>query len=648
MQHIKYLLLLCAFLSSLSANLPPQGTISNTYDSMGRLSSQTNANAQTISYSYDGVGNITSIQTPLTSISKTYDALNRLETVTDEQGVVTYTYDAIGRQTQVNYSNGMSSRYTYDTRNRITKIEHKNSADVILQSFTYTLDAVGNRTQIVEHNGRTTNYEYNSVNQLTKETVSNDPKGNNTTTSFTYDKVGNLKTKTIDGIDTSYAYNENDQLTTQGSKTFTYDANGNLVSDTDNTYEFDDKNRLIKVTTPTDTVEYSYDANDNRIAKLTSNGTTTYLIDGNTAYAQVITESKANSTEIHYTYGNDLLSDGNHNFLTDALGSTRGLVDNAETLTDSYNYKAYGELSSHEGTSSNSFLFTGEQFDSETDEYYLRARYYSPNSGRFISRDSYDGTAGNPISQNHYLYTGSNPTNYVDLSGNNYTIASVANASAISSILGGIAQSNGVRILMGLIQKMPGIVTSGVRGLARGMSRDVATSGQGISIIRMQSILTIAKLYSRFGDHAEMDKIPIQVYGSDVLPQHQNHIFDSMIGLGSNGRPTSGILTYTGPRTAAKTSFLSRKSVCGGYPRPPMQNCDEYPYATTLQGGTINYDAGNVSVRLVSRSESNIQGRLIGASYSNSPIGIGDNFIVIPLGGQSGYFDKRWRWHDDF
>jgi len=57
------------------------------------------------------------------------------------------------------------------------------------------------------------------------------------------------------------------------------------------------------------------------------------LLQTNTPYAQVITESKENGTEIHYTYGNDLVSDGSHYFLTDALGSTRGLVDSAESLT---------------------------------------------------------------------------------------------------------------------------------------------------------------------------------------------------------------------------------------------------------------------------------------------------------------------------
>ena len=235
-----------------------------------------------------------------------------------------------------------------------------------------------------------------------------------------------MLTKTIDGVDTSYSYNENDQLTTQGSVTFTYDDNGNLVSDNNNTYSYDEKNRLIKVITPNDTVEYSYDANDNRIAKTTSNGTTTYLIDANTPYAQVITESKDDGTEIKYTYGNDLISDGSHTFLTDALGSTRGLVDSSEALTDSYAYTPYGELANHDGTSENSFLFTGEQLDSETEDYYLRARYYSPNFSRFLSRDSYDGTMNSPVTQNHYLYAGANPSMFVDPSGKMFIGISIA------------------------------------------------------------------------------------------------------------------------------------------------------------------------------------------------------------------------------
>jgi RHS repeat-associated protein len=129
--------------------------------------------------------------------------------------------------------------------------------------------------------------------------------------------------------------------------------------------------------------------------------------------------------------------------LTDALGSTRGLVDNNENLTDSYTYTPYGTLSDHNGTSNNNFLFTGEQRDKQSNDYYLRARYYSPESGRFISRDSYAGTAGNPITQNHYLYGNGNPLMFVDPSGHIGTTAEV-NFNLVA--MGSLSHSN-IRVM---------------------------------------------------------------------------------------------------------------------------------------------------------------------------------------------------------
>jgi hypothetical protein len=180
------------------------------------------------------------------------------------------------------------------------------------------------------------------------------------------------------------------------------------------------------------------------------------------------------------------------------------------------------------------------------------------------------------------------------------------------------------------------------------MSKEVAQ--RGASLTEMEAIYIIARLYARFGDHTEMDKIPIQVYGSNNLPEHQSHIFDSMLGLGSNGRPTSFVLTRVSSEINNR-NFLGRKSVCGGYPRAispngRKQDCDEYPYNSTLQGGLENYDNGYVSVRLVSQYESRKQGRFIRKFYDHAPVNIGNNFIVIPLGGISGYFDKAWKWHE--
>ncbi len=61
--------------------------------------------------------------------------------------------------------------------------------------------------------------------------------------------------------------------------------------------------------------------------------------------------------------------------------------------------------------------FTGEVTDA-TGNIYLRARYYNPNDGRFLSRDTWAGDVNNPLSLNRWMYVEGNPVNYVDPSGN--------------------------------------------------------------------------------------------------------------------------------------------------------------------------------------------------------------------------------------
>jgi RHS repeat-associated protein len=65
----------------------------------------------------------------------------------------------------------------------------------------------------------------------------------------------------------------------------------------------------------------------------------------------------------------------------------------------------------------NPFRYCGEYFDKETGTIYLRARYYNPEIGRFISEDSYPGEANDPLSLNLYTYVGNNPINLFDPTG---------------------------------------------------------------------------------------------------------------------------------------------------------------------------------------------------------------------------------------
>ena len=63
------------------------------------------------------------------------------------------------------------------------------------------------------------------------------------------------------------------------------------------------------------------------------------------------------------------------------------------------------------------FRYCGEYFDKETGTIYLRARYYDPETGRFITEDSYSGKDSDPLSLNLYIYVDNNPVNLFDPSG---------------------------------------------------------------------------------------------------------------------------------------------------------------------------------------------------------------------------------------
>jgi len=62
-------------------------------------------------------------------------------------------------------------------------------------------------------------------------------------------------------------------------------------------------------------------------------------------------------------------------------------------------------------------FYRGEQYDPDLGLYYLRARYYNPATGRFMSRDPWSGNQFDAKTLHKYLYVGSNPVNFVDPSG---------------------------------------------------------------------------------------------------------------------------------------------------------------------------------------------------------------------------------------
>ena len=103
-------------------------------------------------------------------------------------------------------------------------------------------------------------------------------------------------------------------------------------------------------------------------------------------------------------------------FLTDALGSVRQLTDAGGAVTYTGAYDPYGITTQASGASQTRYGFTGEYTD-PSGMVYLRARYYLPNDGRFLTRDTWMGDTNNPLSLNRWLYVNGNPINLTDPSG---------------------------------------------------------------------------------------------------------------------------------------------------------------------------------------------------------------------------------------
>ena len=348
----------------------------------------------------------------------------------------------------IRYTNGLVVTYEYDEVNRLVreKILDKNGAPVV--EYTYTLGAAGERIKVEETGAasdRTVEYEYDALYRLVKETVTDD--NGTTVTEYTYDRNSNRLTKTMDGEITSYIYNELNQLVTETGIIYEYDLNGNLIKKTEpaqtTTYTYNAQNKLIRVTVQggqsVNVEEYCYDYAGNRIAKIGELSTINYLVDTNGVLSQVLAEYDENgSLTTLYTRGDELISQERggekHYYLYDGFDSVRMLTDEGGSVTDTYTFDAFGNITDSTGDTENSYLYRGEQYDSFTGLYYLRARYMNPSTGTFITMDEYAGSVFDPVSLHKYLYANASSVMFSDPSGYN-SLADVETSSAGMAIV---------------------------------------------------------------------------------------------------------------------------------------------------------------------------------------------------------------------
>ena len=427
---------------NLLAESDPVSTYTYTYDVLDRLTSVDNAGTPDIpnvvlTYDYDAEGNRIFVGDNFgVEVNSIYDARNRLARRTWHGGGIDparidFVYNARGDRTETHRFADLAgtqlishSTFDYDDSARIVDIKHLNALNEVLVDYDYAYD-LASRLVAESHHGNSTTYSYDPIGQLltADHTLLPDE-------FYNYDLNGNRTSSYLQPGGTIIG--PANQILADDTFEYEYDAEGNLILKreiaTGNTteYEYDYRNRMIRVVDKSlggiilQEVEFVYDTQDRRIAKIV-NGEAFYSVyDGPHVWADF---NAAGEVIARYLYGEQIdeilarfrPSVGAVFHLANRLGSVHDIVDSAGRIISHVDYGSFGNVIAQTNPlAGDRFLFTGREFDPETSMHYYRAREYDARLGRFISQDPLRFDAGD---LNLYRYVANSPINATDPSG---------------------------------------------------------------------------------------------------------------------------------------------------------------------------------------------------------------------------------------
>jgi len=389
------------------------GTITLDYNTSNEITSIAEPGGYTLQYAYNSLGQRTQLVQPGITENYSYNSNGQLSQITNaaNQIIAAYTYDTAGRlETQTN-ENGTWSTYAYDPDGRTQSIYNYAPSGAISSFYEYTYTPQGwTNTQTTE--AGTTSYGYNADGQLTVvvapegtittytydkdgDRISQSVNGVNTTYVV---KPGTQEYSSIGGV--LQQYDTNGDLTSGTGP----------LGDTTNTY--DAEGRILTSTTVQGTTDYAYDALGDLIST-TTNGQTTQNVVDPLDNQQIVAQYNGSGTFLAgYTEGSGLTStynaSGDQSFYSyDADGDVSQLTDSSGNVADSYSYSAFGDITTQTSSVSNTFTTDGRDgsIDSNGLTVTDNGQSYNPSTGNFTQPDP-----GNVFGAgNQYSANGSNP-----------------------------------------------------------------------------------------------------------------------------------------------------------------------------------------------------------------------------------------------
>ena len=393
------------------------------------------------------------------------DALNRVEAIAhDSSGTTRFVeYEYVGEtrvvtKTYPDVSGDVIQSYgasgTYDGWNRFGSVVEQKWTDGttptpnVLDHYTYEYDNNTNRTLRDNElqSSLDEDYTYDDLDRLT-DTDRNGADYQD----WSLDSLGNWESVTDSGGTETRTHNDANEISgiTNGGVAPTYDAAGNMTSGPDPAnpsqrlhYTYDAWNRLVEVqddnagNPDTTLADFEYDGRNYRIEKTVDGILQAYYYndsqqvvetreDGDTdPLEQFVWDKNAHDSPVLFFRDSD--TDGTVDetlyYTTDANGNVTALIDaSTGNVVERYHYDPYGKALIYDASWNtrssssydNPYLYAGRRLDTESGFYYMRARYYDPQLGRFINRDPAKYIDG----MNLYQYVQGGVPNYTDPTG---------------------------------------------------------------------------------------------------------------------------------------------------------------------------------------------------------------------------------------